>query len=44
MIDVYTYIIINIFTKNILIKKICMNKKLIIIVLTIIVRFMKQVV
>lgn len=43
MIDVYTYIIINIFTKNILIKKICMNKKLI-IVLTIIVRFMKQVV
>lgn len=43
MIDVYTYIIINIFTKNILIKKICMNKKLI-IVLTIIIRFMKQVV
>lgn len=43
MIDVYTYIIINIFTKNILIKKICMNKKLI-IVLTIIVRFIKQVV
>lgn len=43
MIDVYTYIIINIFTKNILIKKICMNKKLI-IVLTIIVRFMKQIV